>query len=240
MILCFGDSITEGKPGVSYVKYLGKNFHNYGLGGDTVINLKKRIETFMGTQVNSQENRVEKFIIQIGTNDILLPFLMNYSSRWSIAIEKVILSGRVPSKDILEFEENYREIAKSIGNDGIYVSIPCIGEDLENELNKKVDEYNTVIKKICMERNLQYIDFNSWQKAVIGLNESKKRYFISKNPLIMVLDSLFVTTPLTCSIISKVRNLKTTIDGVHLNTFGAKKLAKLILSSIENTYRKVE
>ena len=49
-IAFFGDSLTEGFPGVAYFSLLqqrfpGSELFNYGKGGDTVISLLKRIES---------------------------------------------------------------------------------------------------------------------------------------------------------------------------------------------------
>ena len=43
------------------------------------------------------------------------------------------------------------------------ISISCLGEDINSELNKKVDEYNLEIMDICNKKGIRYIDFNSWQ-----------------------------------------------------------------------------
>lgn len=48
IIAFFGDSLTEGSPGVSYFDILkdklpNENLLNFGKGGDTVISLYKRI-----------------------------------------------------------------------------------------------------------------------------------------------------------------------------------------------------
>ncbi|MBB6063226.1 lysophospholipase L1-like esterase [Thermosipho japonicus] len=84
---------------MSYVKYLGKEFLNYGKGGDTTLGLYNRLKNFLNSQA------VENIIIEIGTNDILLPFLYNYSPEWQKTVKKIIASGRIPSKNIEEFEK---------------------------------------------------------------------------------------------------------------------------------------
>jgi len=225
MYYCFGDSITEGKPGVSYVKYLGKIFYNLGRGGDTVINLTSRLKKIM------LNHPIERLVIQIGTNDILLPFLFNYSPAWQKTIKKIISTGRIPSKNKEKFEKNYNTLLELLnGRKVIIVNIPCIGENKNSKLNKKVDEYNAIIKKLCEEHSLKLVDFNSWQKSQIKNRNNK--YFISKNPFKMILDSFFVRTPHISISVSKKRNLITTIDGVHLNDFGAKKLAELVKEKI--------
>lgn len=229
MYYCFGDSITEGIPGVSYVKYLGKEFLNYGKGGDTTLGLYNRLKNFLNSQT------VENIIIEIGTNDILLPFLYNYSPEWQKTVKKIIASGRIPSKNIEEFEKNYKNLLELLVDKNVLIiNIPCIGEDLNNELNKKVDEYNKIIHKLCKDYPFKLVDFNSWQKSQLKTNSNK--YFISKKPFKMVLDSIFVRSPKISNIVSKKRNLVTTIDGVHLNDNSARKLAELIKEKISSKW----
>jgi lysophospholipase L1-like esterase len=225
MYYCFGDSITEGKPGVSYVKYLGKNFHNFGKGGDTVISLTLRLKAFM------QNHYIENLIVQVGTNDVLLPFLSSYSPSWGKTVKKIFYTGRIPSKNKNEFEKKFRDLIEFIsGKNVIVINIPIIGENKNSELNKKVDEYNDIINNLCKEYSIKLVDFNSWQKSQIIYEN--KNYFISKNPFKMIMDSIFVRTPKISLLVSKRRDLSVTVDGVHLNAFSAKKLAELIKKNI--------
>ncbi|WP_241229972.1 SGNH/GDSL hydrolase family protein [Thermosipho globiformans] len=92
MYYCFGASITEGIPGVSYVKYLGKEFLNYGKGRDTTLDLYNRLKNLLNSQT------VENIIIEIGTNDILLPFLYNYSPEWQKKLKKLLFQEEFPQK----------------------------------------------------------------------------------------------------------------------------------------------
>lgn len=224
IIACFGDSITVGRPGTSYLKYLKnkENYLNFGLGGDTLLGLSKRIDDFL---IKSFCN---KFIIEIGCNDILLPFLKGRSERWSKIVDQHIARGSVPSPKVSEFVSNYEKLMeKLLGKKITVVSIPCIGENLESDLNIKVNEYNEYIKNLCEKFGVTYIDFNGWQREVIE-NSPRSDYFISKNPFNMILDSITTTNFGLSNWISKKRKLIVTVDGVHLNEKGAKGLAHLI------------
>ena len=224
IIACFGDSITVGRPGTSYLKYLKykRNYRNFGLGGDTLLGLSKRIDDFL------MESSCDKFIIEIGCNDILLPYLRDCSKRWTKVVDKIIARGSVPLSKSSDFTAQYEKlICKLSDKKIIIVSIPCIGENLENDLNQKVVEYNGSIKNLCKKYGITYIDFNVWQREKIN-KEPTSDYFITKNPFNMILDS-FTTADLGLSSwISKKRKLTVTVDGVHLNEEGAKGLAYLI------------
>ena len=70
-IIFFGDSLTEGIPGVSYYNILKEklpqhNLGNCGKGGDTVISLLRRIKKMNISQT------YDIAFLWIGTNDVLV------------------------------------------------------------------------------------------------------------------------------------------------------------------------
>jgi lysophospholipase L1-like esterase len=225
-IACFGDSITEGRPGISYLRYLKKNYVNFGLGGDTLLGLTKRIEYYLS------KHSCNTFIIEIGTNDILLPFLRKRTERWRKIVDRLIARGSVPLATRSDFAVEYeRLICKLLDRKIFVVNIPCLGENLENDLNVKVRAYNEVIENLCQKYGITYIDFNGWQREIIN-NNPVSDYFISENPYVTLLDSLTTTYLDLSSWISNKRKLVLTVDGVHLNKRGAKGLADLIEKNV--------
>lgn len=227
MYLCYGDSITKGVPGVSYLRYLDnkQHFKNYGLGGDTLIGLSDRIQRHVKNTDNTD------YIIQIGTNDILLPFLSGYSTKWAVRIDGIIRSGRVPCVNVHQFVEKYRQLLSLLFDYNkrvIVINIPCIGEDIFSELNNEVDIYNEAMQGVAQEYNVELIDFNGWQKSIFKQYNITKPYFITKEPLNMVFDSITTQNSLLRSRISNKRNLYLTVDGCHLNDTGAEGMAKLV------------
>ena len=232
MNLCFGDSITKGVPGVSYLKHLEskQNYANFGLGGDTLIGLSNRIA------LQIEKNKSRSYIIQIGTNDILLPFLSGYSLKWSARIESLIKSGRLPCEDVTHFEDRYRQLlVKLIKSDKsiTLINIPCIGENTSSALNREVDDYNLPIKNVAVDFDVGLIDFNGWQKHKLNQYRIIEPYFITKEPLDMVLDSLLTPVYLLRKHISKKRGLHLTVDGCHLNDISAKGLAEMVQAKCE-------
>ena len=216
---CFGDSITKGQPGVTYIKYLDKKIYkNYGLGGDNLDGMARRIEKYINCSTCSN------FVLEIGANDIFLPFLLSYSVAWRKRIEA---RSTFSINDPVQFGIRYKKLLDRLYNKNItIVSIPCLGEHVHSELNNRVDEYNAVIWDMCKIKGIKYIDFNSWQKE--NIKEKSKFSFISKKPNDVLWD-IFITTFFDLSIgLSKKRNLDTTIDGIHLNSKSASCLAYLI------------
>jgi lysophospholipase L1-like esterase len=226
MIQLYGNSITAGVPGISYYRYLKKNpeLKNNGVGGDTVFGLKNRI-------ASDNICKDDLYIIEIGTNDIMLPYLCALSPQWVSTVKKIEKSGRRISKSIAEFTENFRELLKELEFNKVgIVSMPCIGEDMDSTINIKVDEYNSLIKELCFNANKAYIDFNFFQKKEIGENQARKapNYFIDKNPMYMITDIALTNIFGLSNYLSSKRKLITTVDGVHLNSSGALLLSKLV------------
>lgn len=220
-IACFGDSISVGRPGVSYLSFLTykKRYLNYGVGGDTLLGVSKRIDQFL------QRDTSTSIILEIGTNDLLLPLLRKKSSRWNGLITS---RGYPITSNVKEFQREYKKLfEKLIGRKLRVISIPCLGETFHHGLNELVEEYNLRIKTLCEEFGIPYIDFYKWQKDSISCNHGGSSYFMG-DPLQVILDSVLTTFLGYSNWISKRRGLIVTVDGVHLNGKGAKGLAHLM------------
>ncbi|MDD2435175.1 MAG: SGNH/GDSL hydrolase family protein [Bacilli bacterium] len=232
-VLCFGDSITQGRPGVTYLKYFkDKNrYYNYGLSGDTLIGMSYRIKKVLKSK---KHKRIDKIIIGIGANDIIQSFLNNYSWLWKLRVKSLIKRGSIACKDEKDFKETYIkliEYLKTYNIEIIVFSLPYI--ESNNGLNNQISIYNDIIKTICMEFDLPFIDFYNWQVEAKQKSSQKGTYFMSRNPLLVGCDIILTRLfPLT-NYISKKRKLAVTIDGCHLNGLSAKWLA----NNLENHNR---
>lgn len=225
---CFGDSITAGRPGVSYTRYLRNGqFRNFGLGGDTLTGLSKRVKDSL------EKGRWGRYILQIGANDILLPFLLKYSDRWNAVVRRLLERGSVPAAEAGLFEREYAELLRILsGHEIIVVGIPCLGENLRGELNGKADKYNISIRRLCREFSVPFVDFKDRQREAIGCRPAASDYFFHRDNRMMSLDSLWTAFGLS-AYLSRRRGLAVTVDGVHLNDIGAKALAGLIDNTLK-------
>lgn len=228
MIHCFGDSITKGSPGVSYVQYLDDEQHhvNHGLGGDTLIGISKRVLDHMSHHDDAH------YVLQMGTNDLLLPFLLDYSKSWRLYVQRLHRRGSIPCKDVDDFEHRYHDLLqKLIASDKklILINIPCIGEDIDSPLNHKADQYNRVIQQAANTYDICLVDFNASQKEVLKQHAHVDPFFISKDPKNIILDVLTTKSEKHRNTLSERRKLVLTVDGVHLNDKGALLLARSLM-----------
>ena len=222
-IAFFGDSLTEGIPGISYLNLLkeklpNKTLLNYGRGGDTIISLYRRIQ-----KLRTEESYNIVFL-WIGTNDIFV----NVSAAYS----KIKYLLRQPwARNDLEFEQYYQRILEKIctlANKVITVSPLFIGEDPSNIWNKKLRILSKLINELSNKReNVFYIDLHE----EIRLDKQKNNY-IARNAFRVLLDALFLRSKDQVDKKSSKRGLSYTLDGVHLNSKGAQIVADIFYKQI--------
>ena len=82
MVLYLGDSLTCGTVGQSYLKFMAPHSHkNKGLNGDTTYGSLRRLKTY---RRRPWYKDVDTCVVEIGTNDILQPYMFRDSLIWSI------------------------------------------------------------------------------------------------------------------------------------------------------------
>ncbi|MBP7401228.1 MAG: SGNH/GDSL hydrolase family protein [Clostridia bacterium] len=227
LVFCFGDSLTFGPPGIPYIRYFQdkERYRNHGIGGDTLTGMTERILPFL----EDPENR--EFIIGIGTNDLLLPHMESRSEPWRLAVELMIRGGKVILRDIESFERAYAFLMDRVaetGKSATVFNMPCIGEDVDSELNLRADEYNRIIRRICEERAITFVDFKTFQKRRILKHGGQNPYLLSEDPTKAVRDAFWTALLPFTERVARSRGLHMTVDGVHLNHASARLLARLI------------
>lgn len=218
-IAFLGDSITEGIHGCSYVnileeKYPTHQIANYGKGGDTIKSLYKRIQNI--------ETLIEYDIVFlfVGVNDLFGKLSPLYR------IIKFLMKQPC-SKDINEFELYYIKTIEYLllHTKNIVVLPPLfIGEDDSNEWNIKLKEIVRLIEKITKGyRDIEYLDIR--KEFVSYLKDKEISEYLPLKAMDMKQDGDDMKKGTPVDEISLKRGLHTTIDGVHLNTAGAKIIA---------------
>lgn len=218
MIYCYGDSLTQGVPGTSYIAFLNKKhkIKNYGLAGDTLLNMTERLK--------KRIDKIDNLVICIGINDILLPFFENYSRSWNIAVKMKVRKRFEPSRSKEEFKKNYSYMIELIKNKKVLIiGMPLLESNLDI-LNKEIEEYNEIIKNICKTNNIPYIDFADEEKKY----NRNLEYNIPENWFTTVSDVIITRKQRNVEKLSKERNLSLTVDGMHFNNVSASMLANLI------------
>ena len=114
-ILCIGDGLTYGNVGYSYISFLSKNLAttNKGLNGDTLYGVSNRL----GKILNDGGEEFDLFVLGIGTNDILLPYLKQVDSFWKLQMS-VRCKIKQCIEDDLDFSIKFESLIKMIYSSG--------------------------------------------------------------------------------------------------------------------------
>ncbi|MGN7478211.1 SGNH/GDSL hydrolase family protein [Solibacillus silvestris] len=224
-IALIGDSLTVGRPGVSFVNILKEKFPNI-----TFDNLGKP-----GESVKSLYTRLLKIkldidydlsFLWIGVNDV-------YSKLLSVQAQPV-------AKDHSEFKDYYEKILDLVhaSSKKIVVVTPAlVGENTENAPNHEIKELNVLIQSIT--RNQANVSFFDIQSVFLShLSKVNSSDYISTKVMRVMMDVLFYKKPSRIDRLSKERGLHLTLDGIHLNSAGAQIVAEIYASEIKRmTYK---
>lgn len=220
-----GDSLTQGMPGVSYCRFFAnkRDLINKGLGGDTLIGAKRRLGKMLK---KARYANVDRYVIEIGTNDILLPFLKTRFPLWRFTVWlKEKLLGCIPAADLGEFHRQYEEMLKmlrSANKKVAVIGLPFIENDTL-PLNDSMAAYNSAIVALCKKYKIPYFDLKALELEIKG--DHCGSYFFGRTNFGNVIDTILTSFLPFSMAVSKARNLSVTVDGVHPNKETAKKLA---------------
>lgn len=222
-ILFLGDSITRGTQGVDWIKMIEKDHpywtvENAGINGETMNKLSERLKTHLKNNSN-----YDVIVFQSAANDILLPMFRHRGFWFRQAYRQQIKSGNIPlsPKEFeIVFKQSIEYIQKHSAAQIILPTLGCINEHLLAETNAKLFSFNSIIKKIAKEYNCILVDISeSFQNELS--HKKTKDYCADSFSNTAFLDLI------TCNLgmadkLSDKRKLHLTIDGIHLNSKGAK------------------
>lgn len=216
-----GDSLTEGRPGVSFynllkLQYPHISFDNLGNPSETIKSLFTRLEK------TPLQSSYDLLFLWVGVNDV-------YSKLLKVQAQPV-------TKDHIEFEEyclKVLEKAHTASKNVVLVSPALVGEDLQNHSNNEVKELTSVMESIALKSgNVYFVNMqNLFKEHLEHLDCSS---FINTSVMRVLLDVLFYKNPLRIDKLSQKRGLHVTMDGVHLNSKGADIVAQQYSSIIEH------
>ncbi|MCJ7580885.1 MAG: GDSL-type esterase/lipase family protein [Candidatus Aminicenantes bacterium] len=229
-IAFFGDSLTEGSPGIAYVPLLQQRFpdfelFNYGKGGDTVLSLLKRIESI------TFPSKFDLAFIWVGVNDVFVKVSRIYPLL-------KILRRQPWAKNHDVFLTHYKKLLYLLASNsgGLFtVSLMFIGEDLDNPWNRELEALNTVIKELSfLQENCEFIDLREiFTEKLAGQSPSP---YVPKSFTRIIKDALTFKTSGTVERESLKGGLQWTLDGVHLNQVGARLAADVFAEVIEGKF----
>lgn len=206
-IACIGDSLTEGRPGVSFFNILKKKypdikFVNLGKAGETVKSLHTRLSK------NKLDQDYDLTFLWIGVNDI-------YSKLLKVQAQPITRN----SEEFREFYENVLELVMQSSEKIVLVSPALIGENI-NSSNRGVLNLSMIIKEISLEhKNTTFIDLH--EAFTERLENLRTTDYLGTSVGRLVKDVFFYRSPKRVDRLAEERGLHLTLDGIHLNSKGA-------------------
>lgn len=216
-----GDSLTEGRPGVSFFNILQSNyptitFINLGKPGETMKSLHSRLTN---TKLDTDYDLV---FLWIGVNDV-------YSKLLKVQAQPV-------AKDHQEFKEYFNlvlDMITSFSRQVVVVSPAIVGENIKSPSNEELRELTSIMESSSKQSNVSFLNMNAiFEKKLATLHYSD---YISTGIFRVMMDVLLYKKPERIDPLSSKRGLHLTLDGIHLNSKGARIVAEEY-SSIINRF----
>lgn len=217
MILYLGDSLTRGIVGYSFIKFMPEGeYKNKGVDGDTVAGALRRLLSYRRRKWYGQ---TDICVVEIGTNDILQPFLMGKSLFW-----KVIFSINLGKSwaDTGTFEGRMRDILGTLRGDSVGIvvmGLPIM--QMKGYPYEELERRNGILKNLAEEYGAAFADVAGAEMRECP--EAGRGYDWGRNGARRGMDILTMgLLPFTKNWFSKRRGLELTVDGVHFNERSAR------------------
>ncbi len=211
----YGDSLTAGIPGASYVEKIRQQvplhtIYNYGKINDTALSLYHRIRT------QHLDQTVDIAFIFVGVNDLLVEQSQVFSR-----------IRRYWARNDDEFRQHYLLLLEMVGTFArrvICVSPLFIGESFNSYAQQRLGHRAAIIEALTrIQPQTEYLDIRSTFIEVIRHKTLVADF--KRNMLKSLWDALMYRSDTAILQISDERGLHYTIDGVHLNMAGAEIVA---------------
>ena len=232
IIACIGDSLTHGNIGQSWVDHLREEFPNYvflneGINGNTAWQVLQRLDPILQCEP-------DLIILMIGTNDVLGSFDTDSGLRY----KKNNNLPEAPSLD--KYKEQLSELIDKIAIQSkvAICTLPPIGENMDSEVNKHVNEFNDYIELVATQKNISLLTVSDalWSDINSRTYSLKFEYNPKAIPLLRrIFGGIFhhYLFKKSWDDIAKAKGQWILFDQIHLNERGAEivyKIAKNFIS----------
>lgn len=218
-IVFFGDSLTQGTFGVSYVDRVaaglrGHRFINEGVNGDTSFNLLKRLsEDVLALQP-------DVVFLMVGVNDAITHAQPQHRTYYRLA--KGVPRGHISP---IAFRENMRVLIGKLNVAGIKVLVALPPIEVNAETMRVMREMNKSLIEVCRELNAPYLDlFARIAPTDVPARPNPNTITTMQNNLYRM---LFARGD--WDRFAEGSGFTYTFDGVHLTTSGAKRIADTVI-----------
>ena len=223
----FGDSLTEGLPGVPYVDILQERLPsdelvNFGRAGDSVIGTLQRVRSLRS------EKPFDLAFVWTGVNDVLARI------SWASPTTRR-LTGKPWADSRDEFIAQYRALLEALSPRTIRIVAVApllIGEDLSNPWNQELDVRAREMESLCADfARVEFLNLRPYMTDVASGECASP--FVEKRGLGTVWEAIALRDSEAVDCVAAERGLCYTVDGIHLNSRGAKAVAGAFAGRID-------
>lgn len=227
----FGDSLTAGRIGIAYRRYIPLSTEVHGIEGNTWAEVMQRVHRYLKAKKPSGQTTI---IIQGGANDLLLPYMAEHYLAWKLAVGSQGVSGTSVDVEDQEYRETIlRELKLATHTyphtDFLLCSIPILGERLDSGLNNRMRLRNESMREVTDSfKRVLWCDITTPLEKLVREKNGNSEYLPEK-PEKLGEDVAYIgNDEKKAASISAERKLIVTIDGIHPNAAGAQTIAAAI------------
>lgn len=232
-LVCFGDSITQGTIGASYVDILRRELAprvrvvNAGVDGDTTVNLLRRVARDVAP------HQPDLVTVLVGLNDIGAAYGELVQRAYYRHVKRTPLD-LTPRRYIAAYRRLIAELRARTAAAIALCTLTTIGEDPGEPIQHVVDAYSTVVRALALQEGLALIDLRARFCAAIAADPRPGQpYRIWQAPL----DGTAVRMGASYAALTERRGFRLLCDGVHLAGAGAELVAETMLPALRELLR---
>jgi lysophospholipase L1-like esterase len=225
-LVCFGDSLTEGAIGASYVDILRERLPaavrviNAGVNGDTTINLLLRFERDVAPY------RPDLVVILVGLNDLTTAYGWPSSRAYYRVIKRVPIA-LTPALFARAYQRLIAGLRKRTDAQLALCTLTTVGERLDDPFQVYVEAYSIVIRALAERERLPLIDLRGAFRAALAEEPRDGPPYHIWTPL---LDWAAIgLRGRTYAELGERRGYRLLCDGAHLAEAGAALVAETML-----------
>ena len=182
VVVCVGDSITEGGGSADWVAMLrarvggGVQFVNAGVSGDLSWNALQRLDATI-------QCKPSVVILLIGTNDVATADNDSRAGRW-VRRWKHIEHVPTPQWYVENVSAILRRLQTETSARIAVVEIPIMGEDLDGEMNRRVDDYNEALHRVAADFGVPCLPLHQRMVELLPSDHVPPPFSTSARPLL--------------------------------------------------------
>jgi lysophospholipase L1-like esterase len=225
LVVCAGDSITQGQVSANYVNRLkddwkqrGYQFVNAGINGQLAYNVAQRLDAIIAC-------RPDVVTLLVGTNDVNAGFDAEWQQRYRRQQDLPI------APTMAWYRENIEAMLTRLRDETdarvAVIEIPILGEDLTSRMNALVDDYNAELRAVATAHEIPCLPLNAELRAALPVDHRPAPYEGSVS-LVAKAAMGHLLLRRSWDDVGRRNGLALLTDHIHLNDRAAGVLADLI------------